>query len=125
MRRPPVYIFLMAIMLTSCSRPDKMQVFKSPRDSVFYTVETTYGHGATSSDATDVYAHLVVDGNSEKMLVLHGLYLEVSGVVWNSSSDVTLCVARGMTSTFRSEVTLSVGDTSVTIRNRLVEQGCS
>jgi len=55
----------MAIMLTSCSpSQDKVQVVKSPRDSVFYTVETTYGHGATSSDATDVYAHLVIDGKS-------------------------------------------------------------
>jgi hypothetical protein len=55
---------------------------------IFYSIETTYGHGAVSSDRTDVYAHLVNGGKFQRILVLSGLYLDISTVQWQSPLEL-------------------------------------
>ncbi len=124
MRKCFLYIALAATPMLGCSKPDKIELVKSPRSEIFYTIETTDGDGPMSSGSTDVYAHLLVNGKSQKSLVLHGLYLEVSKVLWNSPSDVSLCVPSGLTSTYHNVVSLNVGKTYVTIQNHLVDHEC-
>jgi hypothetical protein len=114
-------IYLVAVVMSGCAKPDRVTTIKSPMDGVFYTVETFNGHGAADADFTRVYAHLERNGKSDKKLVVDGTYLEISKIIWTGSHDVTLCKEAGITDSFRSEVTLISGDTSETIQNQLQE----
>ena len=86
-------------------------------------METFNGSGP-SSDTTRVFAHLERNGKAKKMLVLEGENLTVAKIIWTGPHDSTLCLDGGITGTFRSEVTLIVGDApdaSETMHNRLDE----
>ena len=107
--------------ISGCAKPDHVTTIQSPTEGVFYTVETSYGHGAVDNDSTSVYAHLERSGKSVKKLVLSGEYLEFSKIDWNDPYDITLCLQGGLTSSYYNQVTLSVGDVSVTIHNHLQE----
>jgi hypothetical protein len=116
-------IFLALILLLGCWKPDSVLTVKSPTDGFFYTVETSKAAGPTS-DTTRVFAHLERGGRAKKILVLDGENMTVEKISWNNPQDVTLCLAGGITDTFRNEVTLIVGDTpkgSATIHNHLQE----
>jgi hypothetical protein len=115
---------MICILMSGCARPDNVRKINSPIDGLFYTVETSYGHGAVDSDFTRVYAHLERNGKSKKILVLSGLNLTVSNIVWTGSHQNTICLRGGITDTFRNEVTLIAGNTSETIRSHLQDQ-CS
>lgn len=110
----------LVLILLGCAKPDRVERVSSPTDGVFYTVEY-FGNGPLVSDFTRVYAHLERGGKSDKKLVIDGDYLEFSKIVWDSPHDVTLCMQRGTTNTFRNEVTLSAGNASETIYNHLRE----
>jgi hypothetical protein len=104
-----------------CARPDHVESIKGPVEGVFYTVETFHGRGAIDSDFTRVYAHLERNGKSDRQLVVDGSYLEFSRIIWASPHDVTLCMKAGLTNSFRTEVTLIVGNAAETIHNHLEE----
>ena len=104
-----------------CARPDHVESIKGPVEGVFYTVETFYGHGAIASDFTRVYAHLERNGKSDRQLVIDGEYLEFSKIIWVGPHDVTLCMKGGFADSFRTQVTLTVGNASETIHNHLEE----
>ena len=94
----------------------------SPTKGLFYTVETSVGHGAISSDYTNVYAHLERNGKSDRKLVIGGEYLENTKIIWTSPRDATLCLQSGsFTNVFRNEVTLIAGGASETIHTHLQE----
>jgi len=116
-----IALYLTVSFISGCAKPDHVTTVKSPTEGVFYTVETFNGHGAADSDFTRVYAHLERNGESDKKLVVDGGYLEISKITWASPHDVTLCLQAGVTDSFRSEVTLMVGDISVTLHNHLRE----
>jgi hypothetical protein len=107
-------------VLAGCSRPDKVQTFPSPLEGLFYTVEE-YHAGGPVSDTDRVVAHLERGGKSGNSLVLDGGDMTVRAVRWNSQNDVTICIDGGITNTFRNQVTLFAGESSVTVRNRLDE----
>ncbi len=116
-------IFLAPILVLGCGKPDSVVTVKSPIEGVFYTVETSYAAGPTS-DTTRVYAHLERGGRPRKILVLSGENMTVAKISWDNPHDVTLCLADGITDTFRNEVTLIVGNApedSETIHNHLQE----
>jgi hypothetical protein len=116
-------LYLMVNLASGCATPDHITTTKSPIEGLFYTVEVFKADGPTS-DWTRVYAHLDRNGKAKKMLVLDGGNLIVAKIIWNSPHDVTLCLAGGVTDTFRNEVTLIVGDgpdDSETIYNHLQE----
>jgi len=115
---------LTGILLSGCSEPEHVTTIKSPVESVFYTVETFYEHGAADSDFTRVYAHLERNGKSKKVLVLSGTNITVSKIFWTAPHEDTICLDGGITDTFRNEVTLIAGDVSETIRSHLKEH-CS
>jgi hypothetical protein len=101
--------------------------FKSSTPGLFYTVEI-FKNGGPTSDTTRVYAHLERGSKAKKLLVLEGENLTVTKIVWANSHDATLCLDGGITSTFRNEVTLLVGDApedSETITNHLQEHCAS
>ena len=113
----------MVSLISGCSKPDQVTTVTSPMQGVFYTVELFKTAGPTS-DFTRVYAHFERAGKAEKMLVLDGENLTVTKIIWNNPHDATLCLDGGITNTFRSEVTLIVGDApdaSETIYNHLGE----
>ncbi len=125
MKRNSLYLgmFLVLISMLGCGRSDSILILKSPIEGVFYTVETSKAAGPTS-DTTRVYAHLERGGKAKKILVLDGSDMTVSKISWDNSHNATLCLTGGITSTFRNQVTLIVGDTpedSVTIHNHLDE----
>jgi hypothetical protein len=109
------------ILLAGCSHPDKVVMFKSPTEGLFYTVEE-YHAGGPVSDTDRVYAHFERHGKASKMLVLEGGNLTVTTLRWTSPEDVTLCVEGGITDTFRNQVTLFAGDASLTVNNHLDER---
>ncbi len=114
--------FLQVGLFSGCGKPDKVTTIRSPTEGLFYTVETSFGHGAISSDYTNVYAHLERNGKSDRKLVIGGEYLESIKITWTSSHDVMLCLHPGsFTDSFSNEVTLIVGDASETIHNHLQE----
>jgi hypothetical protein len=114
---------LAVCFVSGCARPDKVTTVKSPTEGLFYTVETTIGHGAISSDYTNVYAHLERNGKSARELVISGEYLESIQITWTTPHDAVLCLQSGsFTDLFRNEVTLRSGGTSETIHNHLQEQ---
>ncbi len=113
-------LFLVIVSLSGCARPDKVSTFKSPVDGLFYTVEE-YHAASPVSDTDRVYANLDRNGKSSRALVLEGGDMTVTTVHWDTTSDVTLCIDGGITNTFRNQVTLFVGDKSVTVHNRLEE----
>jgi hypothetical protein len=108
--------------ILGCSRPDKITIIASPRPALFYTVETVSGDGPMSSGSTEVYANLRDGSKVRRVLVLRGLYLQISSVKWNSPDDVTLCVAGGISSVFRNQITLNGENMFVTVRNHFAEQ---
>lgn len=108
-------------LAAACAKPDKVVVVNSPTAGVFYTVETIHGHGALSSDEVNVFAHAEGKATSKRILVLSGLYLDISSITWSTPNDVVICMPQGITSTFRNEVTLIAGDLSITIHNHLLE----
>src|SRR5690348_201778 len=107
---PSIPLYLMVCLLLGCSKPDHVTTYKSPRDGVFYTVETFKGIGPPDPDHTRVYAHFERDGKSDKELVMEGGYLDISRIIWISSHDAIICMTTGVTNTFRSEVTLDLGN---------------
>jgi hypothetical protein len=118
-----VSLYLTVTCFTGCAKPDHVTTTNSPIKGVFYTVEV-FKAGGPTSDTTRVYAHLERNGKTKKMLVLDGGNLTVAKITWNNPHDVTLCLAGGITDTFRNEVTLIVGDgpdDSETIYNHLQE----
>ncbi len=119
-----IAFYVVVCWVLGCAKPDRVVTVKSPTEGVFYTVETSYGHGAVASDFTRVYAHLERNGKYDRRLVLDGEYLEDSKIAWVGPHDVTICLKGGFTDTFRNEVTLITGDTvdsSETIYNHLQE----
>jgi hypothetical protein len=122
------HLFLVAILgsvllVSGCAKPNSVETFKSPVNGVFYTVETFHGVGL-ASDYIRVYAHLERNGASKKILVLDGDNLTIAKIIWNNPHESTFCLQGGITSTFRNEVTLIVGDSpeaSETIYSHLQE----
>lgn len=117
-----VFLSIAVLGIVGCSRPDKVTTVASPRPALFYTVETTSGDGPMSSGSTDVYANLRDGSKVHRVLVLRGLYLQISSIKWNSPDDVTMCVAGGITSVFRNQITLNGDDTYVTVHNHFDER---
>ncbi len=114
-------LFFSSLFLSGCRKADHVATIKSPLDGVFYTVEVFHGIGL-SPDVTRVYAHFERDGrSSRKFLVIDGEDLEFSKIAWDDPHNVTFCMKSGSTDSFRSEATLSIGLTSVTIYNHLQE----
>jgi hypothetical protein len=121
LRRLLLALCLAVGMVSGCAKPDQVMTIKSPRDGIFYTVETFNGSGPADPDFTRVYAHLQRDGKTDKKLVLDGGYLDIVPITWVSSHDVILCLNSGVTNSFRNEVTLTAGSASETIHNHLQE----
>jgi hypothetical protein len=117
------YFFVvgLTLILVGCARPNNVRTYKSPYAGLYYTVEDYYASGP-ASDTNKVYAHFDHDGKTAKLLVLEGENLTVTGIVWATPSDATLCVNDGITSLFRNEVTLFSGDASMSIHNHLQER---
>ena len=116
-------LLLVFLPLLACGKSDFVQIVKSPVDGLFYTIELSKAAGPVS-DTTRVFAHFERGGKSRKILVLDGSDIAISRIVWDGSHDVTLCLAAGITSTFRNQETLIVGDTpedSITVNNTLDE----
>jgi hypothetical protein len=111
------------VLITGCSRPDKLLTFPSSDDGLFYTVEE-YHAGGPVSDTDRVVAHLRRNGKSASIVVLEGGNLTIKNIEWNNQNDVTICIDGGITNTFRSQVTLLAGDSSATVHNHLDER-CS
>lgn len=121
-----VLLSIVVLGIVGCSRPDKITRVASPRPELFYTVETTSGDGPMSSGSTDVYANLRDGSKVRRVLVLRGLYLQISSIKWNSPDDATLSIAPGgITSVFRNQITLNGDNTYVTVHNHLAEQSDS
>jgi hypothetical protein len=100
-----------------------VQIVRSPVEGLSYSIEVSKAVGPVS-DTTRVFAHLERGGKSKKILVLDGSDITISKITWNNPHDVSLCLLAGITSTFRNQGTLIVGDTqedSVTIHNHLDE----
>lgn len=119
-------VLLFTTTLAGCSgKPDSTVTIPSPNTEVFYTVETSYGNGPVSNDFSRVYAHFTHAGKQAKQVVLSGEYIEHSTIAWTSPTDVDICVAEGITDTYRNKVTLITGDdlaSSYTIHNHLKER---
>jgi len=115
-------LYLVALLTSACAKPDHVTTIKSPLNDVFFTIETFNGHGAADADFTRVYAHFERNGKSDKKLVVDGTYLEIPKINWTGPHDVTLCKQAGITNSFRSDVTLTAGTTSESIRNHLDER---
>ena len=116
-------LLLVLLSILGCGKSDSVQIVKSPIQGLFYTVELSKAAGPVS-DTTRVFAHLERNGKSRKILVLDGSDMTISRIIWNNPQDVTLCLAAGITATFRNQETLIVGDTpadSITIHNNLDE----
>lgn len=107
------------------ARPDTVTIINSPVAGVFYTVETTYGHGAVSNDYTNVYAHFRHGNKSDKKLVLAGDYIDFSKISWMDSHNIVFCLSTGLTNTYYNEVTLSADGAFTTIHNHLLEENAS
>ena len=116
---------LLLSIVSGCSRPVKVDTFKSPTAEVFFTVETyDGGPGPLGSDVTKVYAHFERHGKSTRILVLEGDSLTVSKIIWNTPHEDIICLDGGSTDMFHNQVTLILGDSqgdSETIRNHLDE----
>jgi hypothetical protein len=69
MKRNRFYLGLMFLqigILVGCYKPDKITTVKLPDQEIFFTIETSVGHGAISSDYTHVYAHIERNGRRIK-----------------------------------------------------------
>jgi hypothetical protein len=117
-----LFLSIVFLGIVGCSRPDKITTVASPRPALFYTVETTSGDGPMSSGSTEVYANFRDGSKTRRMLVLRGLYLQISSIKWNSPDDVTMCLAGGITSVFRNQITLNGENTYVTVHNHIDER---
>lgn len=131
MKRKTLYsviLFLQIGILVGCSKPDKIATFKMPDDEISFTIETSIGHGAISSDYTNVYAHLARNGKADKKEVLSGENLEITKIIWLGPNEAAICLVGGITVSFANYVTLRVNDNrSRTIRIHLQENaegGC-
>jgi hypothetical protein len=124
--RPATILLLISIVGSGCSRPVKVNTFKSPKAEVYFTVETyDGGTGPLGSDLTKVYAHFERRGKSTRILVLEGDSLTVSKIIWNAPREDTICLDSGTTDIFHNQVTLILGDSegdSETIGNHLDER---
>jgi hypothetical protein len=123
----PLQPRFLAIGLAACAalygchaKPDHIVYIRSTDPNVFYTVESSDGHGPLDSGATDVYAHMNDGSASDRKLVLHGLYLNTR-ITWIDRDNVSLCLAGGLTSEYYNEVTLNAGQAYRTIHNHLKE----
>jgi hypothetical protein len=95
-----------AFALSGChAKPEKVVTFKSPFNSVFYTVESFNGQGL-SSGYTRVYVHYPTGNKEYRQIVLSGPYLNPE-VKWNSAEDVDFCIKNGRTVEFWNRVTLT------------------
>jgi hypothetical protein len=95
---------------------------ESPEKGLFYTVETFKGHGPVDADFIRVYAHLELNGETDRKLVLDGEYLDISKITWVDRDNVKLCSQGGFTNSFHNQVTLRVnGSPSETIHTHLLE----
>ena len=117
---------LLAILLipaVGCvERPEHVDTIRSPLAGLFVTVEVSYGGGPAVGDVSNIYAHLDVNGRSDKQLILSGDYFQGTRVIWQSPSDVELCLSKGaLTDRYRNQVTLSVGDSLVTVHSHIDE----
>lgn len=120
-----VTLFLMTLLVSACTPLSKVETFRSPTASVFFTVETyDGGPGPLGSDIVKVYAHFERHGKTERASVIEGDSLTVSNIIWNTPQDATICLNSGITDSFHNQVTLILGDSqedSVTIHNHLDE----
>ena len=106
-------------IISGCAKPDSVETINSPTEGVFYTLEHFNGRGPGDSNSTRVYAHFRYEGASDKELVLDGTNLAISQITWDGPHDVTICVQRGATNTFRSEVNLTIGRNWKSVHNHL------
>jgi hypothetical protein len=118
-----IVVTLWVFFLSGChSNPDHVVTFRSPKSPVYYTVETSYGHGPVSNDYTDIYGHFDHGGSSDRQLALNGPYLENATVTWTSPTEVEFCIGDGRTIEFRNHLYLSTKDNAfIEIHERLDE----
>src|SRR6185437_3830240 len=90
-------VLVLANRNSGCSKPDKITTFKMPDDEISFTFETEIGHGAISSDYTNVYAHFVRNGKADKKEVLSGENLEITKIIWLGQNEATICLVGGIT----------------------------
>jgi hypothetical protein len=123
MRRFSVFAALsLTVGETGCAKPDHVMKIESPEKGLFYTVETFKGHGPVDADFIRVYAHLELNGETDRKLVLDGEYLDISKITWVDRDNVKLCLQGGFTNSFHNQVTLRVnGSPSETIHTHLLE----
>jgi hypothetical protein len=119
------YSALLSLAIFGCTRPDKIETFKSPTEGISFTVESyNGGPGPLGSDITKVYAKFERHGKSRRIQVLEGDSLSIKKIIWNAPFDDTICLSGGITDRFRNQVTLILGDSledSVTLHNHLDE----
>ena len=109
-------------ILAGCYKPDKITTVRFPDQEIFFTIETSVGHGALSTDYTHVYARVARNGKTDNKEVLSGEDLEIAKIIWTEPDEATVCLVEGTTVIFRNYVTLSINDgQSKTIRTHLQE----
>lgn len=119
-----VLAYLLSLFVFGCEKPSSVKVVKSPTDSIFLTVESYGGKGPASADDTRLYAHFSQDGAADRKLILEGEYLEISKLYWVKPDELMICLAGGITDTFRNEVTLSIGRSDRKVRSSLRDVCC-
>lgn len=119
-----IALLIQVSVILGCAKPDHVDRINSPSHGLFFTIETNYAGGPAAADFTRIYAHLEVNGQSDKELVLDGQYLQNTKVLWLNSHEVRLCVSEGYTESFRNYVGLRAGGVSDTIHSHL-DQHCS
>lgn len=60
------------------------------------------------ANATDVHLKFERNGEVDKQLVLHGIYLEIKRVQWIDENSATICLTGGYTSAFSNRVTVNL-----------------
>ena len=99
----------LSLIVSSCTKPDRVRTIKSPDPSIFLTVETQNGTGAISSDFTNAYVHFTRDGKTTKQVLINGEYLEDADFAWQKPNVIAICLHGGYTDEFHNEITLEIG----------------
>jgi hypothetical protein len=100
-------VFLVAVLLSGCSRDIEVHEAVSPDKKVVLRIEINEGGGAAVSDETGVYLYLFKDGLNQKKAVFKGFAMGNFVATWEAADVVALSYSGGYITTCNSVTSLS------------------
>jgi len=104
--------------------PDEVHVFQLPDKQGYLISENVHGHGAMSFDYTTVFYAADREIRSDRVIILGGDYLSISGLKRDPNGTAVICIGAGRPDRFKNTIEIGAASSPHLLRFRIAKD-CS